>query len=123
MVGSVLATSADMFILYELTAKLGLPYTVSAVFGYSFGMLLNYLNSILWVFSDRRFESRTIEFSAFTAIGIMGLGLTEAILYLSIDKLNMHIIMAKLLAVIIVFIWNFSMRKTLIFTKRETETS
>lgn len=121
LAGSVIATSIDMIILYQLTTKLGLPYTISAIFGYSFGMLLNYLNSILWVFPDRRFESRTIEFSAFTAIGIMGLGLTEIILYLCIDRLNIHIMMAKLLAVFIVFIWNFGMRKTLVFSRRETE--
>jgi putative flippase GtrA len=114
VVGAV-ATVADMLALYILTSILHVMYQISAACGFVFGLTVNYLLSIRWVFASRMMSSRSMEISAFAIIGIAGLGLTEAIMYVSVERLHTHYMFAKAAAVVIVFAWNFIMRRTLLF--------
>jgi putative flippase GtrA len=62
-----------------------------------------------------------VEFTAFTVIGVVGLGLTELLMYTGVDILGLHYLPTKLITVVIVFAWNFGMRRMLLFGRKATD--
>jgi len=109
-----LATLLDFSLLIGLT-RAGLPYLFSGFVGFTAGLLLNYWLSVKYVFKIRRFSSRTLEFVVFAFIGIVGLLLNELLLWLFEEVLLFGYITGKIVSVIVVFFWNFFMRKYLAF--------
>lgn len=77
--------------------------------------------SVSWVFSERTLHSRIAEFTAFVSIGIVGLGLNEAILWSMTDFLELHYLISKTVATAAVFFWNFTARKYLLFNGKNRE--
>ena len=76
--------------------------------------------SIRWVFASRRLGSATAEFTVFAIIGVAGLGLTVLIMGVGMHVIHLryNYMLAKVAAVVIVFIWNFGARRTLLFRKK-----
>ncbi len=112
------ATVVDFLVLTLLTELLGedllLLWTAIAFVS---GLLVTYTLSTHWVFDTRRINSKTAEFLIFFAIGLVGLGLTELLMWLFAHKLDMFYLLAKLIASMLVFIWNFSAKKLILFRK------
>lgn len=82
------------------------------------GLLTTYLFSIAWVFDNRSMRSRTAEVAIFVGIGIVGLGLTELLMWLLTDKAGIHYLVAKVITTVIVFVWNFSAKKLILFRSK-----
>jgi len=116
-VGAV-ATVADIYCLHTLIARAHVPYLESAAVAFVVGLIVNYALSIRWVFASRTMGNRTVEFAVFGAIGLAGLGLTELVMWTSVEKLGLGVMLAKLLAVVVVFAWNFGLRRALLFRER-----
>ena len=57
------------------------------------------------------------EFAVYAIIGVMGLGLTELLMYLFTDKLAVHYIISKIIVAAIVLVWNFFARKLILYKK------
>jgi putative flippase GtrA len=110
-----LAFVIDFGSLYLLTEFAGLHYLISAAVAFLFGLLTNYCLSRLWVFDRRTMESVTAEFLVFAVIGIVGLGLNEAIIWFVAEKIHFHYMVAKAISAGIVLLWNFGARKSLLF--------
>jgi putative flippase GtrA len=116
-IASGVAFVVDAGALILLTELSILPYLASAAVGFILGLITNYLLCISWVFSARNMSSRRAEFMVFTLIGAVGLLLTETILYLGTDAMGFDYRLSKLSAVAVVFLWNFALRKLLLFRK------
>ena len=114
-----IAFLVDYGILYALTEFFGLHYLLSATIAFIFGLVTNYLLSVVWVFNSHKTESRWTEFTVFALIGIIGLGLNALIMYLCTDVLAIHYLISKLISTVIVFFWNFFARKTILFKTPE----
>jgi putative flippase GtrA len=111
----LLAFSIDFLVLVILTEELGICYLVSAACGFSLGVLVNYLLCISWVFSSRTVNKQGMEFFIFALVGVVGLFLTEAILWFGTSGLALDYRISKLVAVAVVLFWNFGSRKYLLF--------
>ncbi|MBO4670311.1 MAG: GtrA family protein [Bacteroidales bacterium] len=85
---------------------------------FAVGLLVTYLFSILWVFDNRNMKSRAAEISIFALIGICGLGLTELLMWLIAEKAGIHYLIAKAVTTLLVFLWNFSAKKLLLFRSK-----
>ena len=109
------AFACDSSTLYVLTAVLGVYYLISAAVGFGLGLVVNYLLSRSWVFERRTLSSASVEATVFSAIGIAGLGLNEAILWTFQDKLGISYLIAKGVSGVAVFGWNFAIRKIALF--------
>ena len=118
---SALALAIDAT-LYGLCLRLGMAYQGAAVAGFVGGVSTAYLLSVRWAFNRRSIANPQVEFLIFLGVGIAGLGLTEALLWLQIGVLGMGPLAAKLLAAVGVFLFNFGMRKALLFTRRTVRT-
>ena len=114
VVGGV-AFAIDFGSLYVLTEFAGLHYLVSAAVAFLLGLITNYWLSRVWVFDRRTTQNVTMEFLVFAVIGIIGLGLNEAIIWFAAEKLQIHYMIAKAFSSGVVLIWNFGARKFFLF--------
>ena len=118
------------FALYTLCNHLGIPYLISGIIGFSVSVVVNYLLSMRYVFKRRNDLSRRREFIIFVFLSVIGLGLNELLLYVCIDVYydnNSQLIVlvnnqlaktiAKIIATIVVTVFNFVSRKVLLENK------
>jgi putative flippase GtrA len=114
LVASAIALGVDTG-LYALGLRLHFGYPLAAILGFLGGLAVAYLISVRWAFRTRRLGDARIEFVVFAAIGVLGLLLTESLLWLQIDVLAFGPMPAKLAASCGVFLFNFGARKFLLF--------
>ena len=114
-VGGV-AFVVDFGALYMLTEFFGLYYIASATAGFLLGLLINYLLCILWIFDFRAVEKASHEFGLFAAIGIAGLLLNNLLIYLLTESAGFHYLISKMGAAALVLIFNFALRRQLLFS-------
>ncbi|MGC3976864.1 MAG: GtrA family protein [Paludibacteraceae bacterium] len=108
----------DFSLLFILTEKAGLYYLLSTVISFSIGLLITYLLSIRWIFDNRKYKDKRVELLIFILIGITGLLLTSLLMWLFTDKWQVYYLFSKFFTTIIVFLWNFIMKKLILFPKR-----
>lgn len=111
-----IATVVDWGVLFGLTELFDLHHLVSAVFAFVAGLATNFLLSKLLVFSAN--EARTngfLEFLGYVLIGVIGLGITELILYVFSDHWALHYMLSKVIATVVVLVWNYLARKLLLY--------
>ncbi|MGC8764190.1 MAG: GtrA family protein [Acidobacteriota bacterium] len=109
------AFAVDFGSLFLLTEYGGLHYLLSAALAFCLGLATNYLLSVAWVFPRRTLSNRWMEFSLFALIGVVGLGLNEAVLWLLTEGAGLHYLLSKAGAAVVVFLWNFFARKLSLF--------
>jgi Predicted membrane protein len=121
------ATVADMLVFHVLSNIIGINHIVANSISFICGLIINYVMSRKWVFNaDTGYSVK--EFVMFSFIGVIGLGISDLILYILIDlgifvyifRLdNMEFVklVSKCIAVIVVLMWNFIARKKLVFGK------
>ncbi|WP_346702176.1 GtrA family protein [Barnesiella sp. An22] len=105
----------DFGLLYILTEYARLHYLLSATLSFIAGLLVNYIISYLWVFNGSKFKNRLVEFLFFAAIGVVGLALNDALIWLFTDCIGTHYMFSKIVAAAMVYLWNFFARKYLVF--------
>lgn len=104
--------------VFNLSLRLGVNLAAAACLGFSLGLMLIYLLSTRHVFSQHRLNDRRSEFGLFALVGVAGLLLTEALLWLLVKQIGVDPLMAKLTSAGGVFLFNFMLRKSLLFTAR-----
>ena len=104
--------------LYRLAMGLGLAYPLAALIGFCAGAVVAYVASVAWVFESRSLRRPGVEFGVFVAIGVAGLGLTELLLWLQIERLGLPPLWSRIGAAGGVFLFNFTVRKTMLFRAR-----
>lgn len=125
VVGGI-ASVIDISLFSFMANSLDFNHLIANTISFIFGLLSNYLLCTLWVFKKK--NSFAADFALFSIIGIIGLILSDFILFLLIDLGIIHRlilflntdqlkIVAKGIAVFIVLFWNFIARKKLVFNK------
>jgi putative flippase GtrA len=103
---------------YVALIRLGeVHYLMSAPVGFTLGIAVIYVLSTRWVFAHRRLADSHWELVIFVVIGIAGLLLNEAVIYLGVERFSLSYELAKLASAAVVFGFNFSARKLLLFTR------
>jgi putative flippase GtrA len=133
-----LATIVDFSIFNTLVKHIHINFLIANIFSFSAGTVVSYIFSIRWVFTSRNLTNRHLEFTMFLLIGLIGLGLTELILWTVVSLLgyyhsDLHFainltqnvrfivtspIFAKIVAIFLVFGWNFGARKRFMFRNK-----
>lgn len=80
--------------------------------GFSFAVINNYLWNKYWTFQDAN-PAMLEQFGKFLAISIIGLLINNLVIYILNRHMNFYL--AKLIAIIVVVIWNFIMNYTYAF--------
>ena len=111
---SAVALGVDWGLLVALT-RVGVNYLAAAAVGFVFGVTVAYALSIAFVFRDRPVADRRREFAGFLAVGLAGLLLTQGLMALWVEALRLTPAVAKAPTAAIVFLFNFSVRRALLF--------
>jgi putative flippase GtrA len=114
-----LAFLVDYGTLVLLTEFAGMHYLLAATISFILGLITNYLLSITWVFNQHKLNNRWVEFLLFAFIGVVGLGLNDAIMFLCTERCGIHYTLSKIIATAIVFFWNFLARKLILFKQSQ----
>ncbi len=105
----------DFSLLFALTELMGIHYLISAAIALTAGLIINYFLSILWVFDKRKLVNKSIEFTLFAVIGIVGLGLNELFIWVFTEFAGLYYLLSKIVSTGIVYLWNFFARKYTLF--------
>lgn len=111
------STATDLALLIVLTSLFRVHYLFAAAVGFTIGTSIIYVFSIRWVFPHRTLTSPVLELTIFSLIGAVGLGLTEAVMYVCVEGYHLHYLVSKFVAIVAVFIWDFGLRKSLLFRR------
>lgn len=111
-----IATVVDWGILFLLTDFARIHHLISAVIAFTGGLITNFFLSRLLVFKANEARvNAAMEFLSYTLIGIIGLGITELILFLLTDCGQLHYMLSKVIATVIVLAWNYIARKLIVY--------
>jgi putative flippase GtrA len=111
---SALALALDWSLLVGLVA-LGVNYLAASATSFCAGMALAYFGSITFVFSHRRRRGMLAEAAGFVVIGFAGLAFNQALLWLLVSGIGLKVAIAKAPTAIFVFLFNFTLRRALVF--------
>lgn len=110
IVGGI-ATILDWILYYILYNYLKISPLVANIISFSISTIYNYWASTKWVFDVNKNKSRKKLFIEFVLFSAIALGLTELLLWIGIDVLLMKAMLSKIVATIIVMVFNFITRK------------
>lgn len=112
-----IAFVADAGVLW-LLERIGLSYLTAAGFGFTVGLVVNFALSKCLVFrGNQQTHKEGTEFLVFFITGVIGLALTEGLMYVFTELLLLYFMISKVLAAGIVLIWNFLARKIILYSK------
>lgn len=93
-------------------------YLIANLIGLAAGNVVNYLLTVGWVFSTekRKMEQHVfLEVVVFVLISLFGMGLNEFLMYVFVGLMAVQEMLSKVVAAIIVLLWNFFARKYILF--------
>lgn len=113
---SVVALGVDTSVLYSLVTWAGWHYLAAAMVAFAAGASVAYALSVRFVFPVHKLRNRYAEFISFVTLGLAGLAVNTAALFLAKSAVGLGLITAKLLAAGCTFATNFTLRRQLLFT-------
>ena len=84
---------------------------LSAFFGFTISVIYNYIASVKWVFNVNQEKSKTKNFIIFVIFSVIGLILTELIMWFGTGIIKISYLIVKVFATIIVMIFNIAVGK------------
>lgn len=112
-----LAFIVDFLLLYALTDLLGINYLLSNILSFCVALLISYLLAIKWVFRYRKLSNVSLEFTMFALIGLTCLSSNEFAIWVLVELVKVHYLIAKILATGFTFMFSFLLKKVLLFRK------
>ena len=107
----VVATIIDFIFLYIFRDICNLPLIVSNTLSFTISVIYNYFASMRFVFDVNKEKSKFKSFVIFIICSVIGLILNDIIVIIVTNKLKVHYLFSKVLATIIVMVFNFVTRK------------
>jgi len=113
---SAVALVADTSVLYALVNLAGWHYLPASLLAFTAGAAVAYLLSVRFVFRFRQLRNPSLEFVSFVTLGLVGLLVNAAALFVAISAVGLGLITAKLFATGCTFAANFTLRRQLLFS-------
>lgn len=107
----VIATVIDFVFLYFFKEFCRFPVVLANTLSFIFSVLYNYWASLTFVFDVNQGKDKRRRFIIFMVCSVIGLGLSDFIVWIITDTLNIYYLISKLIATAIVMAFNFITRK------------
>lgn len=101
----------DAGLLFLLTELCGIHYLISGTISFTASVIYNYILSVKWVFDAKKDANKTQEFIIFIVLSVIGLGINQLFMWLFVDMMHIYYMLSKIIATVIVMIYNFITRK------------
>lgn len=106
-----LAFVIDYVTLIICKEVFNIPVLISAAIAFTVSVVFNYILSVKWVFDVDKNKSEKKNFIIFIVFSIIGLALTELIMWFGVDIVKISYLIVKIIATAIVMVFNFVTRK------------
>lgn len=113
MAVGISAAIVDFGLLYILTEFGHLHYLLSATISFIAAVIVNYSLNKSWTFASS--GSHLKQFPIFLMVAVCGIIINNGILYTGVEKFDIWYIYAKIIATVVVMVWNFAWNKHLTF--------
>ena len=110
-----LAAAIDISLFAIFASYLKFPWAIISVITFIIATLVNYFLSIRFVFESGSKYKKYHEILGVFIISTLALLLNQILLYLFIEKLNVHLVTAKIITTAMLFLWNYFGRNKLVF--------
>lgn len=111
----VLATAIDFGVLYLLHHGYQVNYLVATGVAFIVATVFNYWASMTYIFKSKFGpDQKKQEFTLFVTLSLIGLGLTELLMWFGVGRFHLPVMFAKLLVTAVVMVFNFVSRKILL---------
>ena len=110
IVGGI-ATLIDWLLYFILYNYVKLSPLLANIISYSISTLYSYIISVKFVFNVNKNNSKKKNFIIFVTLSIIGLLLSEGLIYLMVNVFDLHKMLAKVISTIIVMFFNFVSKK------------
>jgi putative flippase GtrA len=117
---SACALAVDMTILWLLVRFFSVGYLTAATASFLAGACIAYVLSVKLAFKQHRLRDRRAEFLTFVAIGTAGLAVNAGVIYLAVQYLGLHFLLAKCVAAGFTFSCNFIARRQILFVRHSS---
>lgn len=107
----VICFGIDYGLMVFCTEVLGIQYLVSCGISFTVSVVVNYLLSMRYVFYSKDEMSKHREFIIFIVLSVVGLGLTELLMWMFVDFGDIYYMFSKIIVTAIVMMYNFITRK------------
>jgi putative flippase GtrA len=121
LAASVVAAVLDFTVLVLLVERAHFHPAGAAAIAYLSGGILQYVLCAKWIFPAAP-ENMATGFLAFTALSLVGLGITWLTMLVLCDLSHVNYVLAKICSLGLSFAWNFLSRKYLLFRPLPRET-
>lgn len=114
----VIAAAVDMGVLTALKELLCVEVLVASAISFSISVIVNYILSMTFVFKSKK-QSKVKEFIIFVLLSVGGLCLNQLILWFGVTFTTIHYLIVKILAMVVVPVYNFVTRKIFLESKEK----
>lgn len=104
-----LAFVIDFGVLKALVDLAHWNYLIASAVAFTVSVVFNYILSIFWVFDVE--EKNVRDLFLFIVLSVIGLGITELIMWILVEKAACYYLFSKVVATAIVMVYNFITRK------------
>lgn len=110
---------ADYLLLWLLSTQCPqIHYLISAALAFVAGLAVNYIVGVTFVFKRDPSRSRTLELGVFLLISLVALGINELVLWGAAELFAAHVMLSKIFAGALTFLWNFFARRLILYPER-----
>ena len=114
--GAATAFLVDAGLLAFQVEVLHVHYLLASTISFLAGTAVVYWTSIRYAFAFRRLTDGGSEFAIFAAIGVLGVLVNLAGMYLTVEGLHLHYLVGKIVSGAATFVMNYGLRRLLLFT-------
>lgn len=107
----MIATVLDYGLFLLLTEMCHIHYLIANPVAFLVSVIVNYILSVKFVFNTDKRRGTGAQFTFFTAMSAVGLGINELLLWLLSGLLPVPTSVSKLVATAVVMVYNFITRK------------
>lgn len=112
VVVGLIATAIDFAILAILHYGGQMNYLLAATIAFILSTIFNYWASMTYIFQSKfAQDQKHHEFMIFVFLSVLGLLLTNGLLYLFVDLIKFEVMIAKVIVTAFVMVFNFVSRK------------
>ena len=101
-----LSLIVDCAVLFELTEFFNVHYLYSAGISFTVSVIFNYWLCVKYVFKNAKKQTPK-QAAIFIGSSVVGLGLNQICMWLFVEIVALHYMLAKLGATVIVTLWNY----------------
>ena len=112
-----LATIVEWIGFWLFSEKMGIAYLLATTFAFAISTFANWLFGRLLVFRGKQQQSLLREILSVYLASIVGLLLNLLIMFLLVQLLGVEKMIAKMAATVLVFTYNYLVRKLIIYRK------